>query len=125
MKWGLAPSSIMLGRKKKQRYFEHYDYALAVAMEILDDEKCPKCGLPAWHAYSENNAIGFELDHITCHSCEFKELEEKKNKDEDHPGRTVFVKAYSEVEGEPLPGRRDFQEEVIRKAEKKLLSKTE
>lgn len=80
----------------------------------MDAEKCPKCQVPIWWAYSENNAIDFEHDHIDCQSCLWDE-QAKKNIKVDKPGRTLFVKAVP-VEGLELPSRADFQEEMIAKA---------
>jgi hypothetical protein len=90
---------------------------LAQAYQTIEDEKCPKCGVPIWHAYSEDNIIEFELDHIDCYACAHKDEAEEKEKKKT-PGRTTFVKAKSALEDEPLPTREDFWRELAEKASK-------
>lgn len=90
------------------------DYALAMAYETIEAEKCPKCQVPIWWAYSENTVIEFEHDHIDCESCKWDEQAKKAIKT-DKPGRTLFVKAVA-VEGETLPTRDDFQTEMLKKS---------
>lgn len=90
-----------------------------MALQIIEDEKCPKCGVPVYWAYSEDNAITFKMDHIDCFACAHREREEKdrpKNYKQT-PGRTEFVKAVPE-EGFELPSRTDFIEQQIAKATK-------
>lgn len=77
--------------------------------------------MPIWWAYSENTSIDFEHDHIDCESCKWDE-QAKKNIKVDKPGRTLFVKAVP-VEGETLPTRADFHEEMITKALKEVEKK--
>ena len=94
---------------------------LAVAFETLEAEKCGKCGVPAWHAFSEDNSLTFAMDEHTCHSCAYKEVEDEKVKKE-KPGVTRFVKAVPE-EGFELPSRSDFQEQMLAKALKEATKK--
>lgn len=104
-----------MGDAKKRDQPHPLDYSLAVAFETLDSEKCGKCGLPAWHAFSEDNSIEFEMDEHKCHACEYKEKADEKVKKE-KPGVTRFVKAVP-VEGfEHLPSRHDFQVMMLAKA---------
>ena len=95
---------------------------LAVAYETLDAEKCGKCGVPAWHAFSEDNRIAFAMDEHTCHSCAHKEAEDEKVKKE-KPGVTRFVKAVPEEGFEELPSRSEFQEQMLAKALKEATKK--
>ncbi len=100
----------------KDRDKPHWaDYVLATAYETIDSEKCGKCGVPAWHAFSEDSSVAFAMDEHTCHSCEFKEKADKKVKEE-KPGVTRFVKAVPDEGFENLPTRRQFQESMIAKA---------
>lgn len=117
--WGWSPASIILSYKNPRKVKQH-DYALAMAVQILDDEKCPKCGVPAWWAYSENSNIEFSLEHIDCEACKFQEDEEKKIKTKPK-GRTNYVKAKAAV-GE-LPTRTDFGKEMQKRAEREAARK--
>lgn len=105
---------MILGDHKKRDKPHWADYVLAVAYETHESEKCGKCGVPAWYAFSEDNSLAFAMDEHTCHSCAYKEVEDKKVKEE-RPGVTRFVKAVPE-EGFELPTRRDFQEQMLAKA---------
>ena len=87
---------------------------LAVAFETLESEKCGKCGVPAWHAFSEDNRIAFAMDEHECHSCAHKDKEDEKVKKE-KPGVTRFVKAVPEEGFDELPTRQDFQEDMLKK----------
>lgn len=87
-----------------------------MAVNILDNEKCPKCGVPSWWAYSTDNAIDFKTHEQVCHACEHKELEEAKTKVKPRAGSTRFVKAVA-VDGCELPTRRDFGERLQLEAE--------
>jgi hypothetical protein len=110
-----------MGDYKKRNKPHWADFAIITAYETLDAEKCPKCQVPIWWAYSENALIDFEHDHIDCESCKWDE-QAKKNIKQDKPGRTLFVKAVP-VEGEDkLPTRADFQNEMVAKALKQKAS---
>jgi len=113
--WGWSPARIILRDATKRDKPHPLDYALAVAFETLESEKCGKCGVPAWYAFSENNTIAFDMDEHKCHACEHKEKADKKVKEE-KPGVTRFVKAVPEQGIDSLPTRRDFQKEMLEKA---------
>jgi hypothetical protein len=108
---------MILGDHRKRDKSHWADYALATAYETLEAEKCYKCGVPIWWAYSESNVIDFEHEHIDCQSCTWDEGAKKAIKKE-KPGRTTVVRAIP-VEGCELPTRADFQNEMIAKALKK------
>lgn len=114
---------MIIGDHKKRNKPHWADYALATAFETLEEEKCPKCGVPIWFAYSENNAITFEHDHVDCASCAFDEQNTPKS-ERKRPGRTKYVRAIPE-EGCELPSRQDFQTEMIAKALKTAEKSTE
>lgn len=104
---------MILGDYKKRDKPHWADYVLAMAFESLEAEKCGKCGVPAWWAFSENSAIAFEMDEHKCESCAHKDAADKKVKEE-KPGVTRFVKAVP-IEGMELPTRTDFQNEMMKR----------
>lgn len=106
---------MILGKHKDRDKPHEADYVLAMAYETIDAEKCGKCGVPAWWAFSEDNSVAFVMDEHTCHSCEYKEKADKKVKEE-KPGVTRFVKAVPEEGFDALPTRTDFQEDMLKKA---------
>lgn len=92
------------------------DYALAMAYEMVESEKCPQCGVPAHWAYSEDNAIEFEMEEVTCWACVHKDGD-KKAKDA-KAGVTHVLKAVA-VEGYELPDRADFIRVEMEKQKRK------
>lgn len=100
------------------------DFGLALAVDILDQEKCGKCGTPAWWAFSEDNNIQFEVDEHKCEACAFLDEHESKQKDDDKKfGVTETVKVVH-VDWEfgdkdaKLPTRSDWYAELAKKASK-------
>lgn len=94
-----------------------------MATKIIEDERCQQCGLPIWIAHSEDNRIGFELDHVVCFSCEFEDSITSKKTYKAKKGHTPYVKpVLEEIEGEPnnWPTRKDHLETQIKKAIAKL-----
>ena len=90
-----------------------------MAHHIIDNEKCGKCGLPLWIAFSEDSRIGFEVDHHTCESCAVLETVTDKKDYKKKPGQTAYVKTViEEIEGEePFKAtRKDFMEQQMDKA---------
>lgn len=60
---------------------------------MIDAEKCRKCGIDFWLAYSDDPEIQFEIDEHTCHACAYQEQHEDKKSDKDPKkfGVTEFV----------------------------------
>ena len=118
--WGWSPAAILLEYEEPHKVTRH-DYALAMAVNILDNEKCPKCGVASWWAFSTDNTIEFEVHEQTCHSCAHKEQHEAKlarEKVKPKAGTTMFVKAKA-IEDYELPTRRDFGERLKAEADAK------
>jgi hypothetical protein len=109
---------MIIGDHRKRDKPHWADYALATAYETLEAEKCYKCGVPIWWAYSENSEIDFEHEHIDCEACAWDEAAKKSVKRE-KPGRTTVVRAIPVEGSEKLPDRVDFQEEMLTRALKK------
>lgn len=115
---------MIIGKHKDRDKPHAMDFVLATAFETIEAEKCGKCGVPAWWAFSEDSAVAFEMDEHVCHSCAHKEQDDKKNAKKDpKPGVTRFVKAIPEEGFEDLPSRADFQESMIAKAMKEQAKK--
>ena len=109
---------------KDPRKHHRLDYAVAQAVKVIEDSRCPKCGVLIWHAYSTDNYIEFECEDVTCQACAHKEEVEEKEKDR-KPGVTKVVRAKNAVEGEPLPGRIDFFKRLQAEAEMKARHEAE
>lgn len=99
-----------------------------MAVEMLEREKCSKCGVPAWLAYSEDSTLGFDLDHIDCYACAHKErIEEERSKREQKDGKKDYGRTYYPVpkleEGfDRMPTRADFVAFQAKKASKSSIS---
>ena len=90
----MPPSAFLLRKKKKQRHWLAWDYGLAEAVYMIENEKCRKCGQPAHVAFNDDNNIQFEIDEHVCHSCAYLEQHDdsKSDKDKKKFGVTEFVK---------------------------------
>jgi hypothetical protein len=96
-----------------------YDQALAMALKIVEDERCQQCGLPIWIAHSEDARIEFELDHVVCYACEFEGTETSKKTYKQKKGHTPYVRPILDtLEGEPevWPTRREHIKKQIENA---------
>jgi len=91
----MPPSAFLLRKQKKQRHWEVWDYGLAEAVNMIDNEKCRKCGTEMWLAFSEDRDIQFEVEDHACHACaHLEEVQDKRSdKDAKKYGVTEFVKA--------------------------------
>jgi len=97
-----------------------------MAHHILDKEKCPKCGVPIWYAYSEDARIGFEVKHHTCESCTVLEKETESKSYKRKEGQTPYVvPTIEDIDGEDpfVPTRTTFMTEQVEKAQKALAKK--
>lgn len=102
--WGWSPTAI-IRQAKDPRKHHPADYAFALAVDALESEKCPHCGVPAWHAYSDDNSIEFKRKEIKCEACAHEGRESKDEKLD--PGVRMVVYAAPEP-GFELPTRQDF-----------------
>jgi hypothetical protein len=111
--WGWSPSAIIRNAPDPH---EHHpaDYSLAHAVQVLTEEKCPSCGVPLWHAYSEDSAVGFTEDLHVCYACKHSDEAGKDRKP--RAGERYTVRAVPAEGYEDLPGRSDFYEAKLRKA---------
>lgn len=91
------------------------DYGLAEAYKIIEDERCPQCGVHMWHAYSTEQDIQFSIEEQKCESCAVLDEHNDKQKDKKH-GVTPTIKTTT-YSGEDLPTRRSWFEAEARKQE--------
>ena len=117
--WGWSPTAIIRGAKDPHKHHPA-DYNFALAVDIIESERCGHCGVPAWHAYSDDNTITFKRKEIKCEACAFEAQESKDEKLE--PGVRKVVYAVPEEGFERLPGRMDYYErqhkKLVKEAEK-------
>jgi hypothetical protein len=114
--WGWSPTAVIRNAKNPTKPHP-MDYVVASATQILDDEKCQKCGVEAWHAYSTDNTIAFEAEDITCQACAHKEQIEEAEGDKKQRGTTKVVRAVPEEGFDELPDRNAFFERMAKEAE--------
>lgn len=107
--WGWSPTAVVRGAKNPHKH-HRMDYAVATACGVLERERCQRCGVAAWHAYSTDNSITFHDEEVTCYGCAHKEKVEKdKTLD---PGTSVVVQPVPEEGFDKLPGRNEFFERL-------------
>lgn len=110
--WGWSPTAILRHATDPHKHHP-LDYVFALAVDTLESEKCPHCGVPAWHAYAEDNSIMFKRKEVKCEACAHEGRESKDEKLD--PGVRMVVYAVPEP-GFELPGRREFYEREHAKA---------
>lgn len=111
--WGWSPTAI-LRQATDPRKHHPLDYVFALAVDILDGEKCGHCGVPAWHAFSDDNTIAFKRKEVKCEACAYEGRESKDEKLD--PGVRMVVYAVPEEGFDELPGRADFYQRQQAKA---------
>jgi hypothetical protein len=104
--WGWSPTAVIRGAKNPKKPHPA-DYNFAHAVQTLMEEKCPRCGVPIWYAFSTNSAIGFKLKTVTCYGCQHKDEHEPDHKDR-KAGESHVVYAVPEDGFEELPPRSDY-----------------
>jgi hypothetical protein len=56
----------MILQKQPSKPWDKYDFLLLEAYQILEEERCPQCGLPQWICHNEDEDIQIELRDDTC-----------------------------------------------------------
>jgi hypothetical protein len=111
--WGWSPTAIIRQAKNPKKHHPA-DYNFALAVDTLESEKCGHCGVPSWHAFSDDNTIAFKRKEIKCEACA---EEARQSKDEKlDPGVRMVIHAVPEEGCETLPGRSDFYRRMEAKA---------
>lgn len=106
--WGWSPTAII--REAKNPHKPHWaDYNFALAVQTIEDESCPQCGVPIWYAMSSDNTIAFKMKTITCYSCQHKDEHGPKSEDK-KAGESQVVYAVPEDGYEELPSRKSYYE---------------
>lgn len=111
--WGVPPLTVMTGSEQGWTLLNR---KLAKALTIIEEEVCNSCKTPLWLAYSTDNRIQFEVKSSFCYACAKLEQHREEHKKDTKPGEIHYVKAYSVLEDQPLPGR---FESYMREAGKK------
>lgn len=71
MSLGTAPSFLILGRGKNPNSvrWSVQDRMLFLAVQQLEEEKCPNCGTPYWWGHSAHEAIEYAIEFSQCIAC--------------------------------------------------------
>lgn len=60
----------MLFRTDPSEPWKGVDFALLLALQIMEDETCGQCGHPIWICRSERADVYFSVDKMKCHATE-------------------------------------------------------
>lgn len=116
---GKRPTAFIL-RKNADGKWSEYDYLLAEALELLENEYCPRCGQPKYLCRNESDEIQFKVRDEHCYAAEAVEREQKRNaekKNYDDAGVTLIAVPFS-TQGRPLSEYRDrYYSDLIKKRE--------
>jgi hypothetical protein len=96
---------MILGTDNRDRWSK-WDILLAQAYQILEDERCPQCGLPRYICQNDDRDIDFRVETEQCAAMEKKESfeqreQEKRDKKKGRNGESP--KAPSGVIVKPQP----------------------
>lgn len=67
--FSVAPTVLILNSKQPVDGWSILDKKLAIALQILEDETCPDCGVPIWIGHSDDKDIQFDIKSRTCYAC--------------------------------------------------------
>lgn len=131
---GQLPSYLLLEHGKfDKETIRSFDSRILVAYQILQDETCSSCGVPAWYGANEDRELAFEVLTSTCYGCAELETarEDNRKKYEGRESRmygvTEYVRPYkdagTDAYGNPLPhapldSRADSFKAMAERAEK-------
>ena len=97
-----------------------WDRLIMEAYQIVENEKCDRCGLPRWICHNESNEIQYHIVRDECSTTatiERQSEDDEKNKYKAH-GEQLSAEPYS-VEGKPLIEYRDtYYEQLAAEAAK-------
>lgn len=78
--YSLPPTVLILKDRQPQDGWLPVDKKLAIALQILEDETCPDCGIPMWIGHSEDESVVFDIKSRVCYAC--AEIESKQEQEE-------------------------------------------
>lgn len=106
MSLGTAPSFLILGKGKNPNSvrWSIQDRICYLAVQQLQEEKCPHCGVPYWLAYTAHRDVEYAIEFSKCNACADLELRTKDI--ELKPGEHAHVHAVDPDGGlDGLPSR--------------------
>lgn len=66
----IRPTSMILHTQPHKRWTEH-DFLLLEAFNILEQERCRKCGHPKYICNNENSSVQFHVIEDHCYSSDY------------------------------------------------------
>lgn len=115
MHFKTAPSFFILdrGNNPAKAKWTFADKLLTLAVLQLESEKCPHCGVPAWHGQTADSRVEMAVEWHVCYGCQAKAEEEEQAKAK--PGEWVSVRAVPEDPDEPeMPSRDEGYEKLAK-----------
>lgn len=96
----MAPTAFIFRKRNPHKVkWGEWDYLLAEAVEQLEAERCPNCGLPTYVCHSDDPRIRFRVEEDTCEASKATEVyEERQQKAGDYkkpPGSTLRPVPYT------------------------------
>lgn len=118
----VRPSAIVYG-KPVEAPWDKTDRALLEAYQILEDERCPECGLPTWVCRNDDNNVQFEVKKDVCYAkrayeektADFSNVKNAKERSKMRAGFGVIeYPSPFTLDESPLPTRREYYDRVMK-----------
>lgn len=76
--YGVPPTVMIRLDRQPEEGWTRMDRALAMALQILEDETCSDCGNPLWIGHNDHQDIVFEIKSRVCYGCAAIESAQEK-----------------------------------------------
>lgn len=109
---GVRPS-VFVFREQPDKPWTNLDRGLVVALQTIEDERCPECGQPTWQCRSDNSDIVYRVEESVCFATrrlrEYEDgklpsKERAKPKDRKEWG-VIRYPVVETISGAPVPNR--------------------
>lgn len=108
---GLPPTSMLMDKQPSEGWSRE-DKKLAIALTILKNETCTKCGQPLWICRSDDKNLLFKTAKGLCYATQQFEKDSKKKQNENlKPGEFLYTVPYM-YDDSALPSRRAWMDKL-------------
>lgn len=118
--WGMPPTAFLFRKRHPSKHWTEWDYSLSEAVEQLEAERCPQCGLPVYVCHSDDPHIRFRVEEDICEASaereRYEDRQQSKSKDyKPAPGSTTRAIPYTTDGSDFTAYRDDYYEAEMRR----------
>lgn len=112
---GVRPS-VFVFREQPDKPWTNLDRAFVVALQTIEDERCPECGQPTWLCRSTSNDLQFKVEKSVCYATKALKADEDTRLSRDQRAKAADKKEWGVLRypvpfmdsGKPLPSRMEY-----------------